>query len=137
VPALFDHHHIARDDEIDAQGHVNNLRYLHWAIDAAVAHSREQGWTHARYVELGIGWVVRQHTIKYLQSALAGDEIIVRTWVADMQRFSSTRKYKMLRAADGVVLATAETQWVLVDMQTRSLAKIPQVLIDSFELVSE
>ncbi|MGC3970816.1 MAG: hypothetical protein QM775_26840 [Pirellulales bacterium] len=43
----------------------------------------------------------------------------------------------MSRARDGVVLATAETQWVLVDMQSRTLTRIPQVLIDSFELVGD
>ena len=137
MPGIYEHRHAVRDEEIDAQGHVNNLRYMHWAIDAAVAHSRVQGWTHDRYSGLGIAWVVRSHTIKYLQSALAGDEIIVRTWIADMQRFSSTRKYRMVRAGDGVVLAAAETQWVLVDTAKRGLARIPEELIASFTIVDE
>lgn len=137
MPGIYEHRHAVRDEEIDAQGHVNNLRYMHWAIDAAVAHSRARGWTHDRYSGLGIAWVVRSHTIKYLQSALAGDEIIVRTWIADMQRFSSTRKYRMVRAGDGVVLAAAETQWVLVDTAKRGLARIPEELIASFTIVDE
>lgn len=137
MSGIYEHHHAVRDEEIDAQGHVNNLRYMHWAIDAAVAHSRAQGWTHQRYLSLGISWVVRSHTIKYLQSALAGDEIIIRTWIADMQRFSSTRKYRMVRASDGGVLAAAETQWVLVDTAKRGLTRIPEELIASFTIVDD
>ena len=137
MSGIYEHHHAVRDEEIDAQGHVNNLRYMHWGIDAAVVHSRAQGWTHQRYVSLGIAGVVRSHTFKYLQSALAGDEIIIRTWIADMQRFSSTRKYRMVRASDGVVLAAAETQWVLVDIAKRGLTRIPEELIGSFTIVDD
>jgi len=135
MPDIYEHLHTVGDDEIDAHGHANNLRYLYWMQAAAVAHSAAQGWTHEDYQRLGAGWVVRTHTIKYLQSALAGDEITVRTWVADLSRFASTRKYRIVRRRDEVVLASSETQWVLVDLATRALAPIPEQLRASFTIV--
>lgn len=135
MPAIYEHAHTVGQEEIDAHGHANNLRYLYWMQSAAVAHSAAQGWTHADYQRLGLGWVVRTHTIKYLQSALAGDEIKVRTWVGDLSRFASTRKYRIHRGSDDVLLAAAETQWVLVDLTTRSLAPIPEELRSSFIVV--
>jgi len=135
MPDIYEHLHTVGDDEIDAHGHANNLRYLYWMQSAAVAHSAAQGWTHEDYQRLGAGWVVRTHTIKYLQSALAGDEITVRTWVADLSRFASTRKYRIVRRRDEVVLASSETQWVLVDLATRALAPIPEQLRASFTIV--
>ena len=63
MPAIFAHHHRVRTDEIDEQGHVNNLRYLAWMQTAAIAHSAAQGWTGQRYRDLGSGWVVRSHFI--------------------------------------------------------------------------
>ena len=52
----------SRADEIDGQGHANNVAYVQWMQDAAVAHSAAQGWPGERYVELGCGWVVRSHS---------------------------------------------------------------------------
>lgn len=135
MPAVFEYSHLVGADEIDAHGHANNLRYLYWMQSAAVAHSTAQGWSHEDYMRLGLGWVVRTHTIKYLQSAMPGDEILVRTWVADLSKFASTRKYRIVRRKDDVVLASSETQWVLVDLATRALARIPDELRASFTIV--
>jgi len=104
-------------------------------IDAAVAHSTAQGWSHDDYVRLGAAWVVRSHQIKYLQSAYAGEAVVVRTWVASMKRFSSVRKYRIIRRSDETLLASAETEWVLVNLETRALAPIPPQLTSSFTIV--
>jgi acyl-CoA thioester hydrolase len=136
MPAIYEHARVVGPQEIDRLGHVNNLVYLHWMIDAAVAHSAVQGWTAERYEHLGGGWVVRSHEIKYLEPAYDGQQIIVRTWVADMSKVASTRRYKIVRAADDRVLAKAATQWAFVDFATGALRRIPQEVIDSFELVA-
>jgi len=66
MPAVFEYHHTVLESEIDGQGHVNNLEYLKWMQDAAVAHSTAQGWPTARYKEEGAGFVARSHNIEYL-----------------------------------------------------------------------
>ena len=135
MPAVYLHLHRVRDDEIDVLGHANNLAYLEWMVAAALAHSAAQGWPSEPLSDASSGWVVRSHTIKYSRSALPGDEIVVRTWVADMKRFSSTREYRIQRSTDGVLLATAATQWAFVDFANGALARIPQEIADSFEVV--
>ncbi|HQU47038.1 MAG TPA: acyl-CoA thioesterase, partial [Pirellulales bacterium] len=82
MPAIYEHHHVVRPDEIDELGHANNLAYLRWLQDAAVAHSAVQGWPAEAYRKLGLGWVVRSHEITYERPALPGDAVVVRTWVA-------------------------------------------------------
>ena len=51
--------------DIDVQGHVNNLVYLKWMQDAAVAHSLNKGWGQSEYDSMQCGWVVRSHQIEY------------------------------------------------------------------------
>ena len=97
MPAIFEHPLVVAPEEIDRLGHVNNLVYLAWMQQAALAHSAAQGWPTERYEELGSGLVVRSHTIKYLQPAYQGEPVVVRTWVADMTKVSSTRRYKIVR----------------------------------------
>jgi acyl-CoA thioester hydrolase len=134
MPAIFEHVVTVRSEEIDQLGHVNNLAYLAWMQAAAVAHSAVQGWTAERYAQLGLGWVVRSHQIKYLQPAYLEDSVIVRTWVAGMKRASSTRSYKILRAGDRALLASAATEWAFVDLVSGTLKRIPPELVGSFEL---
>jgi acyl-CoA thioester hydrolase len=115
---------------------VNNLNYLAWMLDAAVAHSAVQGWNAERYDELGSVWVVRSHEIKYIEPAYEGQQLVVRTWVADMTKVSSTRRYRIERTDTGAVLAKAATRWAFIDRTTGTLTRIPQVVIDSFEIVA-
>jgi acyl-CoA thioester hydrolase len=136
MPAIFEHSLTVRCEEIDRLGHVNNLAYMAWMIDAAVAHSAAQGWTAERYEQMGAGWVVRSHEIKYVEPAFDSEQIIVRTWVADMTKVASTRRYRIVRAADGKLLAQAATRWAFVDFATGSLRRIPEEVWRAFELVA-
>jgi acyl-CoA thioester hydrolase len=137
MPAIYEHRHFVRADEVDLFGHVNNLAYMRWLQDAAVAHSAAQGWPVTRYRDLDEGWVVRSHYIEYKAAAFQDDAIVVRTWVADMRRMTSLRKYEIRRESDGVLLARAETNWAYVIMSTLKLARVPDEVIGSFEIVED
>jgi len=137
MPRVFEHFHTALAEEIDQLGHVNNLAYLRWMLSAAAGHSSVQSWTTERYQQLGAAWVVRSHEIKYLASAFEGEQIVVRTWVADLKHFSSLRKYKIVRVSDQVLLASATTEWVFVDIKTGTLKRIPAEVLDAFEVVPQ
>ena len=137
MPAIFEYHHCVVPDEIDGVGHVNNIEYMRWLQNAAVAHSSAQGWPPNSYHELGLGWVVRSHLIEYLRPAFVGDEIIVRTWVADMKRVTSLRRYELIRPADGKKLAIAATNWAFVDFATHQPRRVPPEVLNAFELVPD
>jgi acyl-CoA thioester hydrolase len=135
MPDVYEHFHTVADDEIDALGHANNVAYVEWMQAAAVAHSTAQGWPGQRYQALGAGWVVRSHTIEYHQPASAGEQIVVRTWVATMKKVTSIRRYRMVRRADEELLATAETKWAFIDYATGQPARIPRQIAGAFQVV--
>ena len=137
MPAIYEYSLVVVPEEIDRLGHVNNLAYLAWLQSAAIAHSTAQGWPSERYEQLGLGWVVRSHEIKYLEPAYVDEQIVVRTWVADMKKVASTRRYQVLRASDRRLLASAATQWAFVDFKTGTLRRIPEEVWQSFELVED
>ncbi len=135
MTAVYEHSLTVVAAEIDGLGHVNNLVYLRWLQDAAVAHSAHQGWDSAAYRSLGLAWVARSHFIEYLAPARCDDAVIVRTWVADMKRVTSLRKYQILRAGDGQLLAQAQTNWAFVEISTHRLRRIPPEIADAFEVI--
>lgn len=133
VSSIYEHHLTVGVDDLDEMNHVNNLRYLKWSLKAAVAHSSYVGWTSKRYNESGYGFIVRAHKIKYRIPALLHDEIVVRTWIENMEKVSSDRRYHIVRASDGKRLAEAETTWVFVELETLALTRIPEEIRDAFK----
>jgi acyl-CoA thioester hydrolase len=123
-------------DAADANGHVSNIDYVRWMIEAAHRHAASTGCTAATR-ESGATWVVRSHWIEYLRPAFAGEGVTAMTWVADLRRVQSQRKYRFLRQADESVLAQGETEWVFVDAATGRPRAIPQPIKALFHVVPE
>jgi acyl-CoA thioester hydrolase len=130
APANAYHHRLEIGPEaIDANGHVNNVVYVRWMQEAAIAHSLARGLTDDLYAELGGTWVARSHFIEYLRPAFAGETLAIATWIVDFSRSRCQRQYRFLREVDGQVLARAETLWVYVSRATgRPLPVHPRVV---------
>lgn len=119
---------------IDGNGHVNNVEYVRWMQDAAVAHSDSVGCSQLTE-SAGCTWVARSHHIEYLRPAFLGEHLEVRTWVADVRRIASLRKYEFHRPADGALIARGETDWVYVDATSGRPQRIPAEIATMFGLV--
>lgn len=128
---------VVPDSAIDANGHVNNVQYVQWMQDAAMAHSAHLGWPQERYAAMGKTWIIRSHTIEYLHSAYAGDRLTVYTWVAGFQKIRSLRKFKFVRAADQKILAHAATVFIFCDLQTGRPLSIPSEVQEAYTIVPE
>lgn len=102
-------------EDIDGQGHVNNVVFVRWIQDVALAH-----W-HAAAPEEDrkrLGWVVVRHEIDYKRQAFLGDAIIARTWIGTAARRAFDRHTEILRASDRKVLALSRTVWCPIDLAT-------------------
>ena len=123
-------------DAIDGNGHVNNVRFVQWMQDIAIAHAAHNGGTAAANAAGGT-WFARSHHIDYLAQAFQDDRLLVQTWVVDFRRARSRRRFRFLRAADRAVLARAETEWVFVDAASGKPRAIPAEVAKCFDLVGE
>jgi acyl-CoA thioester hydrolase len=108
---------------IDENGHANNVTYVQWMQDIAVEHYASIGGIEAQGPDST--WVIREHRIEYLLPAFAGEEIEIRTWVENIRKVRSLRKYEFVRKSDGRVLVKGETDWVFVDAKTGNPKAIP------------
>ena len=121
---------IVPNGSIDENGHVNNVIYVQWMQDIAVEHYSSIGGIEAQGTEST--WVVREHKIEYLLPAYAGEEIEIRTWVENIRRVRSLRKYEFIRKSDGKTLVKGETDWVFMDVRTGSPRAVPDAVIKVF-----
>ena len=133
---IYPYEFVVPNEAVDENGHVNNVMYVQWMQDAAVRHYEAMGGRQIT-IDLGATWVVRSHTVEYLRPAFAGERIKVLTWVVNMRRVRSLRRYQFIRMQDEELLVRGETDWVFVDAQDGSLRKIPQQVADLFTLVPD
>jgi acyl-CoA thioester hydrolase len=123
-------------EALDQNGHVNNVHFVQWMQDVAVRHYENIGGI-PKTQAVGATWVVREHHVHYLSPAFPGDEIEVRTWVVNIRRVRSLRRYEFVRKRDQVLLVKGETDWVFVDVQTGRPRAIPQDVIDVIPLLPD
>ena len=121
---------------IDENGHVNNVAYVQWMQDIAVEHYEAIGGVSPMQL-IGATWVVREHKIEYLLPAFANEEIEIRTWVENIRRVRSLRKYEFIRKTDGKTLVRGETDWVFVDARTGMPRGIPEEVFRVFSVDQE
>jgi len=118
---IFEHAIRVRAADIDGQGHVNNVVYLRYAQDAAVAHWKAAAPPEARET---LSWVTRRHEIDYLRPAFLDDELIARTWIESVSGASMERRIDIVRPADAAHLIRVLTHWVAVNPQTHRPKRI-------------
>jgi acyl-CoA thioester hydrolase len=119
---------------IDEYGHVNNVMYVQWMQDAAVRHVRSiTEFTDAE----NRGWFAREHRIEYLLPAFEGEQIEVRTWVAEVKRVRILRKYEFRRTQDDTLIARGSTQWIYVELSSGRPLPIPAEVLSLFPVMAE
>jgi acyl-CoA thioester hydrolase len=122
--------------DIDPLGHVNNVSYVRWIQDIAIAHSAALGLDFAEYARLGAIFVVRRHEIDYLRPVLLGDAVLGRTWIASVMAAKCVRMTELRRGADPAPVAKATTVWGYVDVKTGRPTRIPQSVKDALGVTS-
>jgi acyl-CoA thioester hydrolase len=120
--------------DIDELGHVNNVAYLRWVQDAAVAH-----WRAIAPVEdqAKLRWVVVRHEIDYKRPAYLGDAVVAKTWVGTASRIRFERHTELLRAGDRCLLAKARTLWCPIDAATGKPASVSPGVRARFSVAEE
>jgi acyl-CoA thioester hydrolase len=119
-----------KDSDIDELNHVNNIKYIEWIQDISTEH-----W-YAKTKETDINqnyfWVVTNHNVDYLASALPEDELIFETFVEKFEKAYSYRRVNVKRKKDNKLLMTGLTKWCFINQQTKRVARVTQEIIDLF-----
>ena len=123
----YSHSFRVEPSDIDEQGHVNNVAFLSWIQDVAVAH-----WRSAATAEQQekFSWVVVRHEIDYKGQAYLNDEITATTWVGEWSKVTCERFTEIKRGND--LLVKSRTVWCMIDRETAKPARIASDLVERF-----
>lgn len=112
---------VARDDDIDELGHVNNAVWVRWIQDVATAH-----WAAAApadHIDAYV-WVVTRHVIDYRGNVRAGEAVTAETWVPGTPKGARFDRHMRFTGADGRVKVDAVTTWALIDRASGRLLRV-------------
>jgi acyl-CoA thioester hydrolase len=117
------------DSDIDRQRHVNNVAFVRYVQEVALAHWRSVA---SAEVQTAFTWVVRRLEIEYLRPAYAGEELLLRTWVGEPSGATWERFTEVLRSGEEKPLVTARTVWVLLDATSGRPRRVDPAMVAQF-----
>jgi YbgC/YbaW family acyl-CoA thioester hydrolase len=132
MPLLTENTHRVAYHECDVNQIVRDACYLRYMQEAAFEASAAAGFWDDRYQAMRRIWLIHETAVDYVMPLRYGDQVRIRTWVADFRRVRSRRAYELRRVADGALAAQASTDWVFLDRDTGRPAVIPDEVIAAF-----
>ena len=116
-----------RPQDIDEYQHVNNAVYLTWLDRAAWSHSAALGVPLAQCLALRRGMAAQRIEIDYLRAALAGERVLIATWIVSADgRLRAERRFQVRRAAGGATLARARIDYVCINLDSGRAVRMPE-----------
>jgi acyl-CoA thioester hydrolase len=126
---IFEYPIMVQSVDIDEQGHVNNISYLKWVQEVAIAHWNSVATTQMNDLYM---WVVSRHEIDYLKQAFIDTKLIAKTWVVEPEGAKSFRYVDICDAATGTIIAKIKTTWYLLDHKTKRPKRIEADIVNLF-----
>ncbi|MBL8543616.1 MAG: acyl-CoA thioesterase [Hyphomonadaceae bacterium] len=118
--------------DIDELGHVNNIVYLRYAQDIAIAHWRSRA---APEMLSAYVWVVARHEVDYRAQLTLGDQVEVRTYVDDAAHGATWARFvDIYKEGAAKPSAQIKSNWCLLDAQTRRLKRVPPEIVARFAI---
>ena len=93
-----------------------------------LGHIEQLGLGLNEYLQLKHAMVAVEHHVQYRKAAFEGDELILRTWLSDLNALYSFRQYAFYRPQDQNVLFTGSTQWACIEIARVDRSVCRQVL---------
>lgn len=125
----FSHSFTVSPADIDAQGHVNNVAYVRWIQDVAVAH-----WFAAtsETTRENFTWMLTRHEIDYKKQTFENEEVTATTWVGKATKVTCERFTLITRESD--LLVSARSVWCFIDRETSRPARITSEVKELFQM---
>lgn len=126
---VFERDFTPTSSDIDENGHVNNVVYLDWAQQLAIAHwdSRAPATDHEAFA-----WVALRHEVDYRRALMPGETAHARTWVSETTEGPRFDRFVRIDGPDGAMCAQVKTTWVLIEKATGRPRRVPREMLDRF-----
>lgn len=116
--------------DMDANGHMANVAYLHKCVDARMSYFKQNGFPVTEFTKRRIGPVVRRDELEYFREIGLLEPITVTLALAGISADGSRfRLVNEIRAGDGKRAARIRSEGGWLDLTARKLIAPPADLL--------
>nr|WP_209827209.1 thioesterase family protein [Acinetobacter guillouiae] len=133
MSSVFDLRIKVKPEHIDVLGHVNNVVYVQWMQDVASAHIATMGVGLDQYLEMKHAMVAVEHHVQYRKAAMLDDDVILRTWLYEINALYSFRQYAFFNAKDNSLLFTGNTKWACIEIASGRPKRMSPTFIQAYQ----
>lgn len=133
MSSVFDLRIKVKPEHIDVLGHVNNVVYVQWMQDVASAHIETLGVGLDQYLEMKHAMVAVEHHVQYRKAAMLDDDVILRTWLYEINALYSFRQYAFFNAKDNSLLFTGNTKWACIEIASGRPKRMSPTFIQAYQ----
>ena len=100
--------------------------------EAAMQHVLRIGVSAKELVKDNLGWVLHQQYFEFFRQPTLGEKLQIQTNPTGLERIFTYRDFQM-KDENGVVVAQASSSWILMDTETRKMAKYPTFISEMLQ----
>jgi medium-chain acyl-[acyl-carrier-protein] hydrolase len=119
-----------RDYETDPHGRLRAAVLCRLLQEAATEHAARLGVAVEALIGSGVAWVLSRLSLRVERWPGVDDEIVVSTWPEAANRLVTERCFE-IAGADGSVVATASTLWLILDLERRRPVRMPAGVLEA------
>lgn len=112
-----------RTSDFDRNERIKPSSVLDIFQDIAAIQAEEMGIGYERMMSEGVFWAVARTKFEIVRNPAMHSVAVARTWPHSPSRLIFHRDYS-LKDAEGSLLVKATSEWMLMDVETRSLASV-------------
>lgn len=116
-----------RGYEVDENNRAPVQTCFAFMEEAAGNHATELGFGVDLLQERGFTWVLARMQIELYDLPASSEEVVVKTWPVEVERLQFRRDF-ILSDGKGRDFMRAVTDWVIIDLESRRLLKIPEFI---------
>jgi acyl-CoA thioester hydrolase len=116
-----------RPDDIDMNQHVHGSRYFDYVLAARYDQmARCYGMAMEEFAQHGFGWFVKTAHVEYKRALKLGDRMLVRTWVAGIDRSDVKVQFEILKQPAGKLSCDGYFDYTMINLKTNRAEPIPE-----------
>lgn len=134
IPGAFVHSETyrVRGYDVDLHKLASIPTIIQMMHDTAMEHVLKLGLSAIELDPMGLGWVLVRQQLQVFQQPVLGQTVRVNTYPSGRDRAFAYRDF-LLEDEAGQTLASASTTWLLMDINTRRIARYPEFINDWLE----
>ena len=118
--------------KVNGNADITNKGMLAMLENVACMHSDQAGYGIIEIPVTHLSWVQLNWRVQILRRLKYGEEVTIKTWARESSKVSTLRDFEVLDK-DNKQVCIATTRWTLTNIDTQSITKITDDIINKYE----